>query len=415
MAGQSAILSGGYSPWQAPLAALFSGISAAGQPGGWSNFGQGVTQGQQNFQQGQAQQQMMQLRQQQMVQAEEEMRRANQEREQQEALISRLRSLGSPAQVGGPGGIQTASGTPTAAMFGGDPQIAAIYNGLLDAGDTKGALGLATDFATREPAAADAPTVKDFYEGGNVVQKQWDPTTGAWVEVGRGNRWEPNAPAAAGGEFWEPYVDPVSKRTGQKNTKTGKIDWDPGSTMMVQTGTDQNGNPIFDMVSTSAGKPPSESNIQAGIRGTLIESSINNIRDIAKDLGAKISPLRMAAADTIGENGPLGAYGANVLRTDDEKKYTAAISKGVEGLVAAITGAGVAKDQFPRIQNLIPGPTDSPEIVNWKLDQLMPILDTLVAGSGPLALSKNATPNAPGGPKPPADMSDDELMKALGQ
>jgi hypothetical protein len=414
MTGQSAILSGGYSPWQAPLAALFSGISAAGQPGGWSNFGQGVTQGQQNFQQGQAQQQMMQLRQQQMAQAEEEMRRANQEREQQEALITRLRSLGSPNQVGGPGGIQTASGTPTAAMFGGDSQIAAIYNGLLDAGDTKGALGLATDYATQKPDEFN-PDLTTFYEGDQQYQGYLDQNNKPVRVTPNAPRWEPNAPAAAGGEFWEPYVDPVSKRTGQKNTKTGKIDWDPGSTMMVQTGTDQNGNPIFDMISTSAGKPPSESNIQAGIRGTLIESSINNIRDIAKDLGAKISPLRMAAADTIGENGPLGAYGANVLRTDDEKKYTAAISKGVEGLVAAITGAGVAKDQFPRIQNLIPGPTDSPEIVNWKLDQLMPILDTLVAGSGPLALSKNATPNAPGGPKPPADMSDDELMKALGQ
>jgi hypothetical protein len=158
--GQSAILSGGYSPWQAPLAALFSGISAAGQPGGWSNFGMGVTQGQQNFQQGQAQQQMMELRQQQMAQAEEEMRRANQERERQEALISRLRSLGSPNQVGGPGGIQTASGTPTAAMFGGDPQIAAIYSGMLDAGDVKGALGLATDFATREPEGPQSSLAK---------------------------------------------------------------------------------------------------------------------------------------------------------------------------------------------------------------------------------------------------------------
>jgi hypothetical protein len=161
--GQSAILSGGYSPWQAPLAALFSGISAAGQPGGWSNFGQGVTQGQQNFQQGQQNQQMMELRQQQMAQAEEEMRRANQEREQQEALITSLRTLGgTPGSqpVGGPGGIQTASGTPTAAMFGGDPQLAAIYNGMLDARDVQGALGLATDFATREPEGPQSSLAK---------------------------------------------------------------------------------------------------------------------------------------------------------------------------------------------------------------------------------------------------------------
>ena len=67
---------------------------------------------------------------------------------------------------------------------------------------------------------------------------------------------------------------------------------------------------------------------------------------------------------------------------------------GVEGLVAAITGAGVAKDQFPRIQNLIPGPTDSPEVINWKLDQLGPVLDVLLAGSGPLALAGDKKPGA---------------------
>jgi hypothetical protein len=69
--------------------------------------------------------------------------------------------------VGGPGGIQTASGAPTAAMFGGDPQLAAIYSGMLDARDVKGALGLATDYATREPKEPKAPEVEGgmFWDG----------------------------------------------------------------------------------------------------------------------------------------------------------------------------------------------------------------------------------------------------------
>lgn len=258
------------------------------------------------------------------------------------------------------------------------------------------------------PKAAEAPIIKDFYEGGKVVQKQWNAQNGTWDKVGEGPRWEPNAGGA--GEVWEPYVDPKSGRTGQRNKQSGKIDWDPGNTMMVQTGTDQNGNPIYDMVSTSAGKPPSEANIQAGIRGTLIEGSMKEIRKITSDLGAKISPLRMAAADTIGEKGPLGAYGANMLRTDDEKKYSASIAKGVEGLVAAITGAGVAMSQFPRIQQLIPGPTDGPEIVNWKLDQLEPLLNQLLAGSGPLALSGD---KVPGGAAPAAPSSDGYTIEEL--
>jgi hypothetical protein len=172
---QSAIMSGGYSPWQAPLAALFSGISAAAQPGGFANFGQGVQQGQQNFQQGQQQQQMMDLRRMQMEQAQEEMRRANQEREQEQALIANLRNLGgapgspTPTMAHGnygaaTGGIQTASGAPMAAMFGGNQQLAAIYDGLLDAGNVDKALAMAADYATQKPEGPETTDDLTEYE-----------------------------------------------------------------------------------------------------------------------------------------------------------------------------------------------------------------------------------------------------------
>lgn len=116
--GQSAILAGGYSPWQAPLAALFSGIGAAGQPGGWANFSQGVQGGLQNFQQGQRA--MMQdqraedLFKMQREEFEAGQRRANQEDAQRQATIDSLNSLLNPQQP-----VQ--SGQPMAAMFGGKP------------------------------------------------------------------------------------------------------------------------------------------------------------------------------------------------------------------------------------------------------------------------------------------------------
>lgn len=37
-----------------------------------------------------------------------------------------------------------------------------------------------------------APTIKDFYEGGNVAQKQWNSQTKAWETIGQGPRWAPN-------------------------------------------------------------------------------------------------------------------------------------------------------------------------------------------------------------------------------
>lgn len=162
--GQSAILSNGYSPWQAPLAALFSGISAAGQPGGWSNFGMGVQQGAQNFQQGQQNQQMMDLRRMQMEQAEAETRRANQEREQEQARLDLIRQSlagapGSPTATqphGGygaaTGGVQTASGAPgqSAILSGMDPQQAALFSTYAQV-DPEGAFQMLMERGFAEP------------------------------------------------------------------------------------------------------------------------------------------------------------------------------------------------------------------------------------------------------------------------
>jgi len=40
-----------------------------------------------------------------------------------------------------------------------------------------------------------APTTKDFYEGGSVIQKQWNPQTSQWDMLDRAPRWEgPQAP-----------------------------------------------------------------------------------------------------------------------------------------------------------------------------------------------------------------------------
>jgi hypothetical protein len=183
MANQSAILSGGYSPWQAPLAALFSGISAAAQPGGFANFGQGVQQGQQNFQQGQQQQQMMDLRRMQMEQAQEEMRRANQEEAQRQAKLDLIKqtlagSPGSPTptnQVGNygaaTGGIQTASGAPgqSAILAGMDPQQSALFSQYAQV-DPEGAFQMLVERGFAEPEKVEASSgvgkiMEDFNNG----------------------------------------------------------------------------------------------------------------------------------------------------------------------------------------------------------------------------------------------------------
>lgn len=120
--GQSAILSSGFSPWQAPLAALFGGLAAAGQPGGWNNFGMGAAQGAQQFQSRMfAQEQAQRAREQFQMDRERfeaEQRRANQEDAQRKAMQDNLRNLlrgqGQSAILGMG---QTASAPQDAALF----------------------------------------------------------------------------------------------------------------------------------------------------------------------------------------------------------------------------------------------------------------------------------------------------------
>jgi hypothetical protein len=97
--------------WQQPLAALFGGISAAAQPGGFANFGAGVNQTMQQQQQAAQAQQMAELRDLEIQQQQQQMARANQEAAQREAAGQQI-----AAMLGG--GIQTASaaGQPNAAQ-----------------------------------------------------------------------------------------------------------------------------------------------------------------------------------------------------------------------------------------------------------------------------------------------------------
>jgi hypothetical protein len=352
----------------------------------------------------------------QMEQAQEEMRRANQEETQRQATIERLRQLGSTAgssttpvnPVGGygaaTGGIQTASGTPIAAMFQDNPQLAAIYGGFLDTGDVDGALDFLAKNMPQAAGPAEAPTVKDFYEGGNVIQKQWDGKN--WVKVGEGARWEPNAPASGDG-VWERYVDSETGRTGQKNTKTGKIDWDPGNTMMTQVGTDANGNPIFDLVSGSPG-PTKEHEVKAANQSLLLGQGLGELERLYNN--ENVSSWRMAGSEALSEKlGPLGnVVGQKVLSAED-KQFISGRARALESLANTITGAAFTEEQKKNFISMLPQPTDDLQTASIKIRQAKEYIAELERN----AKVSDRRGGAGGGAKNPADMTDDELMNEL--
>jgi hypothetical protein len=100
------------------------------------------------------------------------------------------------------------------------------------------------------PEGPKAAPSRQIHRNGLLVDQELGPN--GWIDVGQGPQFAPQQPREPGDQ-WEPYTDPVSGRTGQKSAKTGKIDWDPGNTVLTQTGTDANGQPIYEMT-TIGGK-----------------------------------------------------------------------------------------------------------------------------------------------------------------
>lgn len=206
-----------------------------------------------------------------------------------------------------------------------------------------------------------APESRKITRGGMEVTQEWNPATNAWTDVAEGPRFK-----------------------------------DQGSGIEIDTNGD--GIPDISIGGGGVGGKPTESNAQALFRGTLLGQAMDEIQAVADSGFANISPGRMATAEFAGQYGPLGRFAGEKLKSDEEKKYQAAVAKGTESLVAAITGAGVAVEQFPRIQQNIPLPTDNPDMVRYKLQQLQNELRALKISAGPLAPALTQGQNAGGAP-----------------
>jgi hypothetical protein len=243
-----AMLGGHGSWWQAPLFMLGGGIAAASSPGGFANFGAGVTQAGRDWRSMQMERERMgwlrdqAAREQQEFEAEQ--RRANQEAEQRAAVGRQIAAMFGGSQ---PGTVDTASsrqpamfnpvrqignygaavgGAPQAAMLGpprkpmpGVPVDAHVgadgIPGTADDNEPMNAgAALPFNFTTQQAQLFQALPVEQQVEilaergfaepespqprksrtrdvGDQTIFEEFDPTTGAWSEVSRAPRWAP--------------------------------------------------------------------------------------------------------------------------------------------------------------------------------------------------------------------------------
>jgi hypothetical protein len=142
--------------WQQPLAALFGGLSAAGQPGGLANFGAGVNQTMQAQSQQAQQQQIAELRRMQIEQAQMEMNRANKEQADRDAAAQQVAAMfgGGQSQARPVGNYGAAvGGAPQPSMFGNlSPEQSALLQQRAKL-DPMGTLDFVTQQAFAEPEA----------------------------------------------------------------------------------------------------------------------------------------------------------------------------------------------------------------------------------------------------------------------
>jgi hypothetical protein len=448
---QSAILSGGgFSPWQAPLAALFGGLAAAGQPGGWNNFGPGVIQGSQNFlaqQRGMMQDQRAQdIFQMQREEHDAAMRRANQEEARLKATQERLRSLlNPPGQSVILGMGQTASAPQDAALFSqyaadqGIPphaRQAAMFSGLgysdkaierglepngvmnlarvgeggLGAGagagndapntsqnreimgysyspaqiqalatmaetDPKGVEKILQQNAFAQPEEIDAPTIKDFYEGDRIVQKQWNPETRSWDLVGQGQRW---APKAEGGGL----------------------------------SVDINGDGVPDI---QMGNIKSQWQSQDNAFANRLDNSIVEMDTVEAEGYDPTATSAGGIADYVGQRSVGGLIG-NVMTSDQGKRWYRSAKEALAVVLRKDTGAAVTDHEFELYGPLyIPMPWDDAGTKASKKQALLVMRNSLRQGIGqgqmppPQAPTQTpaptpTTPSAGGNPDDPLNL-----------
>lgn len=229
---------------------------------------------------------------------------------------------------------------------------------------------------------------KDRYMnvGGSLIDLEGDPTKPIYVDPK-----DPKAPR----DSWEPYKDPVSGMTGQRNAATGKVDWDPGQTGGIQVDTNGDGQPDI-VVGGKGMKPPTESQAKASNQATMLDEALNNNEELLSKGG--ISALRMAGADTLSQYGPIPQLGAQTMLSPQEKQFQASRAAALESLANMITGAAFTEEQKRNFMSMLPAATDDAATSAAKLKSLRRSLNQLKKNAGP-ALDQPA----PGGIVPSLD------------
>lgn len=308
-------------------------------------------------QQSQSLTQQLAQQQQQMQMQQQAMQQAGQQREQYKSLLGGQPIQG-PTQNGAPLNMKSPV-NPT--LSGLPPAIQQI----LPTMDPEQGTSLIAQLATQKPAAQPDKIQEYEYAKKNGFQGSMLDYQTAVAAAGR-------APQQAPGDIQEYNL---AKSQGFKgtildyqNAKKGQ-----GMSVTLPDGT------VMQVGGTQ--KPVSESQAAAGSRATMIQDGVSKLQSLYNS--PNISIPRSLGASVLDQFGPIGQAAGGALRSDDEQQWKAAQGAALEGLAAAVTGAGVTSGQFERYQSMLPQLTDKPETRKSKLAFANKFLQSQLTAAGP--------------------------------
>jgi hypothetical protein len=314
----SAILGGSYSPWQAPLAALFQGLSAAGQPGGWANFGPAVTQANQTFAGQQMDNARFQLVQEQAEREqqrfEEEQRTANEKRAREEAEQQEYAAMFTPLPSG-PAGPDERQPGRAAILSGYDDQTAAML-GAWGKANPEGAAQFIMEQRLNQPK--DEWKLETFREGDQEVTAWINPRTQEVRSVAQGPAWAP------------------------KQQQEMAIDFNG------------DGKPDF---------------VMGGGAGKLTEDQSKSTVQIqlGLDADAYLDQNEAVLTDLIGNMASRGGTLGNYVKSDAYRQAEQQASILAEGYYRSQTGASAPESELGRmVRQIVPVPGDDPGTIALK-------------------------------------------------
>jgi len=250
------------------------------------------------------------------------------------------------------------------------------------------AYGTAQAKAMFDPEPVKAPEIKDFYEGGTIVQKAFNPTTGGWEVMGSGPRFAPTQPrqgpepsqlaklirernALAPDDPNRPFYDAI---IGKETTRGGGITIAPDGT--VQIGGDTPKPPMGyepDPDKPGALRPiaggPGEKGGEQGGKLALLPGAQTDIGAVRKALiEAPGNPNRAAIAAM---NNPAPFVGGGAVPGTQGTGTRAQFDAALDTMVRLRTGAAATPEELDSMRGMyMPNVTDPANVVEEKLARL---------------------------------------------